>query len=60
MNFISYLHFFFFSMQKSEKVDINMLGLMALYGEVHPTVSYIVHYGVDVVAPVYKLQVSPS
>ena len=34
-----------------------MLGLMALYSEVHPTVSYIVHYGLDILAPVYKLQV---
>lgn len=46
--------------EKSEKVDINMLGLMALYSEVHPTVTYIVHYGVDVVAPVYKLQITDN
>jgi hypothetical protein len=38
-------------------VDVNLLGLMALYSEVHPTVTYIIHYGLDVLAPVYKLQV---
>ena len=30
---------------------------MALYSEVHPTVTYIVHYGINMLAPVYKLQV---
>ena len=34
-----------------------MLGLLALYSELHPTISYIVHYGIDMLAPVYKLQV---
>ena len=38
-------------------MDINLLGLLALYSELHPTVSYIVHYGMDMLAPVYKLQV---
>ena len=45
-------------LQGSDEVDISMLGMMALYSEVHPTVSYIIHYGMDVLAPVYKLQVS--
>ena len=50
------LHFHL-PLQNSGEVDINMLGLLALYSEVHPTVSYIVHYGQDILAPVYKLQV---
>lgn len=43
--------------QASEEVELNCLSLMSLYSETHPTVSYIVHYGINVVAPVYKLQV---
>ena len=38
-------------------MDLSDLGLMALYSEVHPTVTYIVHYGINLLAPVYKLQV---
>ncbi len=47
----------FLTSQGSDEVDISMLGVMALYSEVHPTVSYIIHYGTNVLAPVYKLQV---
>ena len=46
------------SFQPPEDLDLNELGLMALYSEVHPTISYIVHYGINMIAPVYKLQVS--
>lgn len=42
----------------SSEVDLSDLGLMALYSEVHPTISYIVHYGVCMLAPVYKLQIT--
>jgi len=41
----------------STEVDLSDLGLLALYSEIHPTISYIVHYGVNMIAPVYKLQV---
>ena len=43
--------------QTSTEVDLSDLGLLALYSEIHPTISYIVHYGVNMIAPVYKLQV---
>ena len=41
----------------STEVDLSDLGLLALYSEIHPNISYIVHYGVNMIAPVYKLQV---
>ena len=47
-------------LQASTELDLSSLGLLTLYSEVHPTISYIVHYGINVVAPVYKLQVSQS
>ena len=43
--------------QTSTEVDLSDFGLLALYSEIHPTISYIVHYGVNMIAPVYKLQV---
>lgn len=43
--------------QSSSEVDLSDIGLMSLYSEVHPTVSYIIHYGINMIAPVYKLQV---
>ena len=46
-------------LQAKSELDLSSLGLLTLYSEVHPTISYIVHYGISVVAPVYKLQVSP-
>lgn len=45
------------SQQAQSDMDLSDLGLMALYSEVHPTVTYIVHYGINMLAPVYKLQV---
>ena len=44
-------------LQDSSDLDLSDIGLMSLYSEVHPTVSYIVHYGINMIAPVYKLQV---
>ena len=35
--------------QTSTEVDLSDLGLLALYSEIHPTISYIVHYGVRAV-----------
>ena len=43
--------------QATEEVELSCLSLMSLHSETHPTISYIVHYGVNVIAPVYKLQV---
>lgn len=43
--------------QTSTEVDLSDRGLLALYSEIHPTISYIVHCGVNMIAPVYKLQV---
>ena len=43
--------------QTSTEVDLSDCGLLALYSEIHPTISYIVHYDVNMIAPVYKLQV---
>ena len=45
------------STQSSMEMDLSDVGLMSLYSEVHPTTSYIVHYGINMIAPVYKLQV---
>ena len=46
--------------QSSMEMDLSDIGLMSLYSEVHPTTSYIVHYGINMIAPVYKLQVQLS
>ena len=45
------------SSSEQTQVDLSDLGVVALYSEVHPTSSHIVHYGVNMIAPVYKLQV---
>ena len=47
------------SQQASSEIELSHLGLMALYSEIHPTISHIVHYGINMIAPVYKLQVTP-
>ncbi len=45
------------SLQTSSEIELSHLSLMALYSEIHPTISHIVHYGINMIAPVYKLQV---
>ena len=47
----------YLSTQSSMEMDLSDVGLMSLYSEVHPTTSYIIHYGINMIAPVYKLQV---
>ena len=49
-----------FLFQASNEIDPSYLGLTALYSEIHPTISHIIHYGVNMIAPVYKLQVGST
>ncbi len=44
-------------LQTSSEIELSHLSLVALYSEIHPTISHIVHYGINMIAPVYKLQV---
>ncbi|XP_011405011.1 PREDICTED: MAP kinase-activating death domain protein-like [Amphimedon queenslandica] len=42
----------------SNGVNIKNLAVLALFSERHPIITYVVHHGISVTAPIFKLQVT--
>ena len=43
--------------EQGDHVDVKDLAVLSLYSETHSVVIFVVHHGVDVTAPIFKLQV---
>jgi hypothetical protein len=43
---------------KDGGVSVKNLAILSLYSELHPIVTYVIHHGISITAPIFKLQIT--